>query len=241
MVGGLLVGAADVLHDGSPTWPDVDGAWRVAALTRADAGRLRRRLPDGRQQRRRLARATASTCPGCASILQTGSTLPDHAWVWTSEHVSRTCSSTRSPAGPTSARRCAGANPLQPVYAGRIPAAELGVALEAWDPDGKPVVEQDGELVVTSRCRRCRCTSGTTRTAGATATATSTCSPASGGTATGSPSTATGRSRSSGRSDSTLNRDGVRMGSAEIYAVVEQLPEVADSLVIGVERPDGAY
>jgi len=45
----------------------------------------------------------------------------------------------------------------------------------------------------------------------------------------------------SGRSDSTLNRMGVRMGSAEIYAVVEQLPEVADSLVIGVERPDGSY
>jgi acetoacetyl-CoA synthetase len=45
----------------------------------------------------------------------------------------------------------------------------------------------------------------------------------------------------SGRSDSTLNRMGVRMGSAEIYAVVEQLPEVADSLVIGVERSDGSY
>ena len=45
----------------------------------------------------------------------------------------------------------------------------------------------------------------------------------------------------SGRSDSTLNRGGVRMGSAEIYAVVEQLPEVSDSLVIGVERADGTY
>lgn len=44
-----------------------------------------------------------------------------------------------------------------------------------------------------------------------------------------------------GRSDSTLNRMGIRMGSADIYAVVEQLPEVADSLVIGVEQPDGGY
>lgn len=44
-----------------------------------------------------------------------------------------------------------------------------------------------------------------------------------------------------GRSDSTLNRSGVRMGSADIYAVVDQLPEIADSLVIGVEQPDGAY
>jgi acetoacetyl-CoA synthetase len=44
-----------------------------------------------------------------------------------------------------------------------------------------------------------------------------------------------------GRSDSTLNRMGVRMGSADIYAVIEQLPEVADSLVIGVEQPGGGY
>ena len=44
-----------------------------------------------------------------------------------------------------------------------------------------------------------------------------------------------------GRSDSTLNRHGVRIGTAEIYAAVERLPAVADSLVIGVEQPDGGY
>jgi len=44
-----------------------------------------------------------------------------------------------------------------------------------------------------------------------------------------------------GRSDSTLNRQGVRLGSSEIYAVVENLPEIADSLIIGVEQPDGGY
>jgi acetoacetyl-CoA synthetase len=44
-----------------------------------------------------------------------------------------------------------------------------------------------------------------------------------------------------GRSDSTLNRNGVRMGSAEIYAAVEALPEIAEALIIGVEQPDGAY
>jgi acetoacetyl-CoA synthetase len=44
-----------------------------------------------------------------------------------------------------------------------------------------------------------------------------------------------------GRSDSTLNRYGVRIGTAEIYAAVDRLPQVADSLVIGVEQPDGGY
>jgi len=44
-----------------------------------------------------------------------------------------------------------------------------------------------------------------------------------------------------GRSDSTINRGGVRMGSADIYAAIEELPEIADSLVIGTEPPDGGY
>ena len=44
-----------------------------------------------------------------------------------------------------------------------------------------------------------------------------------------------------GRSDATLNRNGIRMGSADIYDVVEQLPEIAEALVIGVEQPDGGY
>jgi acetoacetyl-CoA synthetase len=44
-----------------------------------------------------------------------------------------------------------------------------------------------------------------------------------------------------GRSDSTLNRQGVRMGSADIYQAVEALPEIADALVVGVEQPDGGY
>ena len=127
------------------------------------------------------------------------------------------------------------------MHVGRIPAAELGVALEAWDPDGKPVIEQEGELVVTKPLpsmplyflndpdgRRYHDSyfdvfPGVWRH-GDWITVHS------------------DRSISiSGRSDSTLNRMGVRMGSAEIYAVVEQLPEVADSLVIGVERPDGSY
>jgi acyl-coenzyme A synthetase/AMP-(fatty) acid ligase len=53
--------------------------------------------------------------------------------------------------------------------------------------------------------------------------------------------TARGTSVVHGRSDSTLNRHGVRMGSADIYAAVEAMPEVAEALVLGVEQPDGGY
>jgi acetoacetyl-CoA synthetase len=240
MVGGLLVGAAAVLHDGSPTWPDVDGAWRVAELTRADqigcgAGYL-------------MAGSNAGSSPGdtldlswLRTILQTGSTLPDHAWVWTSEHVSRTAQLNSISGGTDICSALAGANPLQPVYAGRIPAAELGVALEAWDPDGKPVVEQEGELVVTRPLPSMPLyflndPDGRRYHDSYFATFPGVWRHGDWITVHGDRSISV-----SGRSDSTLNRGGVRMGSAEIYAVVEQLPEVSDSLVIGVERADGTY
>jgi acetoacetyl-CoA synthetase len=139
MVGGLLVGAVPVLHDGSPTWPDVNGAWQVAAATRADvvccgAGYL-------------MAGSNAGASPKDSydlsrirGILQTGSTLPDHAWRWTYQHVSATAQLNSISGGTDVCSALAGANPMLPVYVGRIPAAELGVALEAWDADGKPVI-----------------------------------------------------------------------------------------------------
>lgn len=240
MVGGLLVGAAPVLHDGSPTWPDVDGAWRVAEMAKADAvgcgaGYL-------------MAGSNAGSSPGTTldlsrlrSILQTGSTLPDHAWIWTSEHVSRTAQLNSISGGTDVCSALAGANPMQPVFPGRIPAAELGVALAAWDPDGKPVVEQEGELVVTRPLPSMPLyflddPDGTRYHDSYFDTFPGVWRHGDWITVHGDRSISI-----SGRSDSTLNRMGVRMGSAEIYAVVEQLPEVADSLVIGVDRPDGTY
>ena len=66
-------------------------------------------------------------------------------------------------------------------------------------------------------------------------------SRASGATATGSGSRARASAVIEGRSDSTLNREGIRFGTSELYGVVDAIPEVVDSLVIGLERPDGGY
>jgi acetoacetyl-CoA synthetase len=240
MVGGLMVGAAPVLHDGSPGWPDVDGAWDVAARTRADvvgcgagylmAGSNAGSVPKDRYDLSRLR-----------VILQTGSALPEHAWAWAAENINPGAQLNSISGGTDVCSALAGANAMLPVHAGRIPAAELGVALEAWDPDGKPVLEQEGELVVTRPLpsmplyflndpdgRRYHDSyfdvfpgiwrHGDWITVHADRSITI-----------------------SGRSDSTLNRQGIRMGSAEIYAVVEQLPEILDSLVLGIERADGGY
>lgn len=117
----------------------------------------------------------------------------------------------------------------------------LGVAMAAWDADGNEVIDEVGELVVTratpsmplyfwadpdgSRYRESYFDTypGVWRH-GDWVTVTS-----------------TGAVVVHGRSDATMNRLGVRIGSAEIYEVVDQMPELQDCLVVGVEQPDGGY
>ena len=84
-------------------------------------------------------------------------------------------------------------------------------------------------------CRRCRCTSGATKATRATSPATSTSTPASGATATGCKITPNGGCIIYGRSDATINRHGLRMGTSELYSAVEALPEVLDSMVVDLE------
>jgi acetoacetyl-CoA synthetase len=240
LVAGLLHGATIVLYDGSPAHPDIDAVWRVAQDTGASmvgvgAGYL-------------VAGEKAQARPGrdldlsrLRSVLQTGSTLPPTAWQWTYEHVKSDMWLQSISGGTDVCSVLAGGVPLLPVYAARLQAPSLGVALEAWDPDGKPVIGQEGELVVTRPMpsmplylwndpdgRRHHESyfdtfPGVWRH---------------GDWITMDPDLTV---VISGRSDSTLNRKGVRMGSADIYAVVEQFPEIADSLVIGIELPDGGY
>jgi acetoacetyl-CoA synthetase len=130
---------------------------------------------------------------------------------------------------------------LLPVRAGRIQCPALGVALASWDTSGQPLVGEQGELVVTaplpSMPLRFVNDPENERYLGSYfdvypgvwrhgdwVTVDSDLSVV-----------------VAGRSDSTLNRMGVRMGSADIYAVVEQHPQISDSLVIGAELPDGRY
>lgn len=240
LVGGLLHGATIVLYDGSPAYPDVNGAWRVAQDTGATlvgvgAGYL-------------MAGEKAEARPGAEldlsrlrSILQTGSTMPPKAWQWTYEQVKSDMWLQSISGGTDVCSVLAGGCPLLPVYAGRLQAPWLGADVQAWDPSGRPVIGEEGELVVTKPM------------------------PSMPLYLWGDPDgtryhesyfdTFPGVWRHgdwvtvhpdhtivvSGRSDSTLNRMGVRMGSADLYVVVDQIPEIVDSLVVGAEQADGGY
>jgi acetoacetyl-CoA synthetase len=135
----------------------------------------------------------------------------------------------------------AGSAPTTDVWAGEISAPNLGVALEAWDDAGQPVIGQVGELVVTKPMPSMPLyfwndPDGTRYRDAYFATF-----PGVWRHGDWMEVTERGSVIVSGRSDSTLNRNGVRLGSADIYAVVDKIPELTESLVIGAELGDGAY
>ncbi|MFD7878923.1 acetoacetate--CoA ligase [Streptomyces sp. NPDC059766] len=240
LVGGLLHGSTVVLYDGSPTFPDVAGVWRVAERTGATM------VGVGAAYLAAVEKSGTDVAAGLdlgalRSVMQTGSSLPASTWRWVHERLAPDVWLQSICGGTDICSVLAGGSPLLPVRVGRIQCPSLGVALDAWDPSGRPLTGEQGELVVTAplpsmplyfvddpdgaryRASYFDTYPGVWRH---------------GDWVTVHPDLSV---VVSGRSDSTLNRMGVRMGSADIYDVVEQLPEVADSLVVGVERPDGGY
>ncbi|MEU3011818.1 acetoacetate--CoA ligase [Nocardia asteroides] len=239
-VAGLLVGATVVCYPGSPTAGRPDALWDIAALVRATVL--------GTSPGYVLACAKAGVEPGREHDLSalrligvTGSALPATSSLWLSDKVGAHIPVASISGGTDVVSAFAGGVRTVPVWPGELSAPYLGVALEAWDSTGNPVHDAVGELVVTrpmpsmpvgfwhdpdgSRYRRAyfedfpgvwRHGDWITRTGHGSVVV-------------------------HGRSDSTLNRHGIRMGSADIYQVVEQLPEVVDSLIIGAEQADGGY
>ncbi|MFE6801073.1 acetoacetate--CoA ligase [Streptomyces sp. NPDC057681] len=240
MVAGLLHGSTLVLYDGSPTHPDVNGLWRIAERTRATTVGVGAAYLIA-AEKARAHPAAATDLGALRTILQTGSAMPDSTWHWVHDRLAPKARFQSICGGTDICSVLAGDSPLLPVRTGRISGPSLGVALASWDATGQPLVGKQGELVVTAPL------------------------PSMPLRFVGDPDNE--RYRSSyfdvypgvwrhgdwvtmdpdlsvvvaGRSDSTLNRMGVRMGSADLYAVVERLPRIADSLVIGAELADGRY
>jgi acetoacetyl-CoA synthetase len=135
----------------------------------------------------------------------------------------------------------AGGSPIVPVWPGELSAPCLGVALDSWDERGKPVRRAVGELVITKPMPSMPVSFWNDADGSRYRSAYFEMFPRV--WRHGDWITITGHDSIivHGRSDSTLNRHGIRMGSADIYQAVERLPEIAEALVIGAEQPDGGY
>jgi acetoacetyl-CoA synthetase len=240
LVAGLLAGSTIVLYDGSPGHPDTGAQWRVAERTRTTVfGTSAAYVMACRKAGIEPARDYDLSTVGC--VATTGSPLPPDGFRWIHEAVKADVW-LASVSGGTDVCSCfAGGVPTLPVYIGELQAACLGTDLQAWDPQGMPVTGEVGELVVTAPMPSMPIHFWNDPDGVRYHDSYFEMYPGVWRHGDWITITPRGTVVIHGRSDSTLNRQGVRMGSADIYEVVERLPQIRESLVIGVEQPDGGY
>ncbi len=239
LVSALLTGASIVCIDGNPLWPDPDAQWRIAEKVRPTMMGLGPAFIMS-CVKRGATPATTYDLSSLRMLAAAGSPLPTEGFVWVHEQFGASAPLYVGSGGTDVCTGLLQGCPIVPVYAGEISAKCLGVAAYAYDEHGDSVVGELGELVITEpmpsmpvrfwgdddNMWRYRATyfeqyPGVMRFGDWVRF------------------TAHGTSVVTGRSDATLNRGGVRIGTAEIYRIVEQLPEVADSLVVHLEDPSG--
>jgi acetoacetyl-CoA synthetase len=233
VVGVLPLGGTAVLFDGSPAYPDLETLWRFAAdvgitYFGTSAGFLhacaKADIRPGRGNDLRRVRAVGST----------GAPLSPQGFTWVVDALGRPVPVGSASGGTDLCTAFVQSCPLLPVRAGELQCAALGAKVEAYSPAGKPIVGEVGELVITRPLpsmpvylwndpdgKRYRASyfdmfPGVWRHGDWIRF------------------NADGSSVIYGRSDATLNRGGVRMGTSDFYRIVEQLPEIGDSLVVEV-------
>lgn len=237
----LLTGAATVLMDGDPNWPSIDGEWSQWAVA-AETGATYL----GTGSAYLAACAHAGLTPGSTwdlsrlrEIQCSGSPLSANVAGWVYDAVSPGLLLAPTSGGTDICAAFLGASPLTGVYAGEMACRPLGVSVESWDPEGRPLHGAAGELVATKpmpsmpvffwgdenreryRDSYFGAYEGVWRHGDWLI------------------ETERGTWVISGRSDATLNRGGVRLGTAEFYAVLDGLAAVKDSMVLHFEDPAG--
>ncbi|MEW1637133.1 acetoacetate--CoA ligase [Streptomyces sp. NPDC093801] len=240
LVSGLLTGTTVVLYDGSPGHPDTGAQWRIAERTGATLyGTSAAYVMACKKAEVHPSRDFDLSAVKC--VATTGSPLPPDGFRWLHDEVAEDLW-IASVSGGTDVCSCfAGAVPTLPVHIGELQAACLGTDLQSWDPAGKPLTGEVGELVVAAPMPSMPIHFWNDADGSRYRDSYFEMFP--GVWRHGDWITITDRGSVviHGRSDSTLNRQGVRMGSADIYEAVERLPEIKESLVIGLEEPNGGY
>src|SRR5487761_1267865 len=235
LLGGLLAGATIVTYDGSATYPGLDTLWRIAARDKVTY------LGVGAPYL--LACAKAGLAPGreldldaLRAVGSTGSPLPPEGFRWVYETVKPDLLLGSYSGGTDLCTGFVGPCPLLPVRAGVISGRCLGARVEAYDEEGKPVIGQVGELVITQPMPSMPVGFWNDPDGVRYRESYFDMYPGIWRHGDWIEILPDGGCIIYGRSDATLNRGGVRMGTSEFYRVVESFPEVADSLVVDTGR-----
>ena len=231
LIGGLLVGAPVVLFDGNPGHPDLGALWRLAEKHRitvfgTSAPFLQACLKAG------LRPGDENDLSSVRSIGSTGAPLSEDGFRWIGDAVGAQIQIGSMSGGTDVCTGFVGSAPNVPVWMGEISCASLGVRVVAYDEEGKELVDEVGELVITNPMPSMPVMFWNDPDGTRLREAYFEDFPGVWRHGDWVRVTPRGSYVIYGRSDSTLNRGGVRMGTADFYAVVEGFDEVADSLVI---------
>jgi acetoacetyl-CoA synthetase len=241
LVSGLLVGATVVLYDGSPAHPNLMRLWELAEQERVtyfgtSAPFVQSCLKEG------LRPSDTVDLTELKAIGSTGAPLSPEGFRWLADAVGGDIQICSVSGGTDLCTAFVGSSPDVPVWLGELSCRALGAAVEAYDEAGKPIVEQVGELVITQPMPSMPVFFWHDPDGERLREAYFDMYPGVWRHGDWIRFTERGSAVIYGRSDSTLNRGGVRMGTAEFYRVVENLDEILDSLVIdtsGASSPDG--
>ena len=237
LVSGLLVGAAVVLFDGDPGHPDLSALWSWAAEARVTVfGVGAPFLINCRKAG--LTPGADHDLSALRSIGSTGSQLPPEGFGWVYEHVKSDLLLSSASGGTDVCTAFVAATPLTDVRAGEIAARCLGAKVEAFDPDGRAVVGQRGELVITAPMPSMPVAFWGDGDGSRYRAAYFDDFPGVWRHGDWLELTERGSCIITGRSDATLNRAGERMGTSEINSAVAALVEVVDSLVVHLDDPE---
>ncbi len=234
----LLVGGTALLYDGSPGYPDMNTLWEFAEKTGMtcfgtsasyltgckDAG-----IEPGKGYDLSALRATGST----------GSPLPPEGFEWVYEHVGNEVWLFSTSGGTDLCTAFVGGVPLLPVHTGELQCRSLGASVHAFDEEGLPVVEDVGELVITEPMPSMPLFLWGDESGERYEESYFEMYPGVWRHGDWIKITERGSAVIYGRSDSTINRGGIRMGTAEIYRAVAAVPQVQESLVVDVPKEEG--
>jgi acetoacetyl-CoA synthetase len=238
LVSALLLRSAIVMIDGNPVYPDLGFQWRLAEETQATMMGLSPAFLMGCRK--------AGLRPGeqfdlsrLRSVGVAGSPLPPEGFDWIYEQLGDDLLLNNGSGGTDVCTGIVQGGPLQPVWRGEISGPCLAVDVCAFDADGKQVVGELGELVIRSPMPSMPAGFWNDPDGARYRAAYFDYFPGVWRHGDWIIFTERGSCVITGRSDATLNRGGVRLGSGELYAVVEELPQVADSLVVHLEDSAG--
>ena len=235
LVGVLVTDASVVLFDGNPGYPTLDRLWDLAAdagITTfgTSAAFIAACMKEG------IEPATGRDLSALKAVGSTGSPLSPEGFQWVYDELGADTWLFSTSGGTDLCTAFVGGVPILPVYLGELQARSLGAAVHAFDPDGRPLIGEVGELVITEPMPSMPVFFWGDTDGERLRESYFSMYPGIWRHGDWIKITERGTAVIYGRSDSTINRGGVRMGTSEIYRAVLDVPEVLDALVVDLPR-----